>query len=241
MNSRIVLVVSLLLMPGGAFAQDGAPGAEQDQAARSWAARHPIITGALVGAGAGTGAGAVMFKDSDWPGQNAGVLIGAGMYAGIGTLVGFAVGRSVQPLKQGDTVRVRMADGSTRTGRFLSLDADKLSLEEERGSSSIDLRSVSTISRRGDSLKNGMLLGLLGGAGLGGVAGAVSHTKTGEVQTLEGVVAGATYGLVIGLLADALHKGWTTSYRAPRGMSMTIVPYAAPRQAGVTARIAFGR
>jgi hypothetical protein len=71
---------------------------QQSNAARSWRARHPILAGALIGAGSGAILGAVLsptekddFVCNIGPCSRTGyALIGAGFGAGVGALVGLA-------------------------------------------------------------------------------------------------------------------------------------------------------
>jgi len=67
---------------------------------RGWIGRHPALFGALVGAGAGAAASAMMENELICSGGDedcliyggSRILVGAGMGAGIGSLIGFLVG-----------------------------------------------------------------------------------------------------------------------------------------------------
>lgn len=68
----------------------------QQAAQRSWAGRHPVLLGALIGAGVGSAIAADSAigcdDDSEWPGGCAGsVAYPVGVVAGIGATVGLVV------------------------------------------------------------------------------------------------------------------------------------------------------
>jgi hypothetical protein len=78
----------------------GFPAQQTGSQNRSWIGRHPALFGALVGAGAGAAASALMENELICSGGDedcliyggSRILVGAGIGAGIGSLVGFFVG-----------------------------------------------------------------------------------------------------------------------------------------------------
>ena len=78
----------------------GFPAQESGSQNRSWIGRHPALFGALVGAGAGAAASAMMENELICSGGDedcliyggSRILVGAGMGAGVGSLIGFLVG-----------------------------------------------------------------------------------------------------------------------------------------------------
>lgn len=87
-----------------------------------WISRHPVLVGALVGAGAGTVASLVMENelfcsrgDEDClfhGGSRA--LVGAGMGAGVGALVGWVVGAARNERTDRKTIDPRVPPGRNR-------------------------------------------------------------------------------------------------------------------------------
>lgn len=129
-------------------------------------------------------------------------------------------------LKVGDTIRVTLRDRQVRTGRLIVMDPASLTIEEAGTRKTVVPGDVAAVDRRGDSLKNGTIIGLTIGAGAAGTLGAVFEgTEPGETgRPVAGLLGGALYGAGIGLLCDVLRKGWTATYRAPAQTTLNVAP-----------------
>jgi hypothetical protein len=109
---------------------------------------------------------------------------------------------------------LRVTDGQGRVGKghLRAITADQLLVVVDGAEVAMPRSTITRIERRGDSLKNGFLIGAL----LGAVpaAFAVGEVEGNGAQVAVAVVAGmGVYGL-IGAGIDAMHSGWTTVYRA---------------------------
>lgn len=118
--------------------------------------------------------------------------------------------------------------GNKTRGRLLRFDADSLTLESGRREVTVNRRDVSQIYQRGDSVKNGMLIGMGIGVALGTTV-AFPPTECGgyfenprpctggERATLAGVFGGTlgALGFGIGAGIDALITGRRLLYQRP--------------------------
>jgi hypothetical protein len=119
----------------------------------------------------------------------------------------------------GTQIDVVADTGKETRGRLLRFDADSLTIEGRDGEVSFDRRQVARIYQRGDSLKNGMWIGLGIGAALGsaiavttecgGFLAPIRSCTAGEKAQLAGVLGGVFggLGLGIGVGIDALFTG----------------------------------
>ncbi len=101
------------------------------------------------------------------------------------------------------TVYVEDTTGRETAGQFVSLDTNALVLLVEGTEQRLLAAEVVRVEKRGDSLRNGFLIGAVIGAGLGLTSGS------------GGPLAGAVGFGAIGLGIDALKTGRTTLYEAP--------------------------
>jgi uncharacterized protein YcfJ len=112
----------------------------------------------------------------------------------------------------GGEIRVTARDGVKTRGRFRSLDADRVRLLVADQETEIARDDITRIERRGDSIKNGFIIGAV--IGILPAALASTQFEGGGDAVAVGIVAGmGIYGL-IGAGIDAAHKGWTTVYKA---------------------------
>jgi hypothetical protein len=142
-------------------------------------------------------------------------------------------------LKVGDTVWVIDATGHEFEGKVRALDSGSLTLEQGDGRKFTEGVVKQIHVRRSDSLLNGLLIGMAGGAGVG--------YATGDGESLwsrsNGLWIGAAVGAGVGLAIDAAWNGkreLVYGTRAGRtGPSLTIGPIIAPRVQGVAIRWTF--
>jgi hypothetical protein len=147
-------------------------------------------------------------------------------------------------LRPGDTIWVTDAQGREVKGQILSLAPDQLTLEGgARTFAGPDVKAISV--RRGDSLRNGALIGM----GVGGGLVAVGCLAAGEEGDGAWCVAGALIyagiGAGIGVGIDALIPGKKiVAYRAPGSGSvsharLSIAPVVTRRSKGLALSFAF--
>jgi hypothetical protein len=109
---------------------------------------------------------------------------------------------------------VRTTNGQEVRGRLVSVDAEGVTLTRpDGGETRLARDEVSRLWRRGDSLKNGAIIG-----GVIGLAGAVAGQSectdcSGEVAL--GIALGVPIWAGIGAWIDRLHVGRTLVYEAP--------------------------
>jgi len=115
----------------------------------------------------------------------------------------------------GTELRVTDQQGRVGKGRLRAITADQLLLVVDGAEVAMPRSTITRIERRGDSLKNGFLIGALVGAPLGALSAGEVEAGGGSVAALA-VFGIGVYGL-IGMGIDAMHTGWTTVYRAPGG------------------------
>jgi hypothetical protein len=110
-------------------------------------------------------------------------------------------------------VRVTNTNGERLTGVLQSAGHEAVTLLTANGTVVLQPTAVRKIERPGDSVKNGFLIGALAGIAYGAVMYSIFGEET-ESPAAAFVVGTGMFGL-IGAGIDALHKGWTTVYRAP--------------------------
>jgi len=131
--------------------------------------------------------------------------------------------------------------GEQTRGRLLRFDANSLTMESHHREITLDRQHVAKVYQRGDSLKNGMLIGLAAGAGLGMFAAVATTGTCGGVfaaprpcsareKVAVAMAAGATFGAVglgVGAGIDALFSERRLLYETPRhgdAASISIAP-----------------
>lgn len=129
--------------------------------------------------------------------------------------------------------------GEQTRGRLLRFDANSLTMESHHREIRFDRQHVAKVYQRGDSLKNGMLIGLAAGAALG-IAAGVTATCGGFFEAPRpcsastkrdlAVFAGGTLGAIglgVGAGIDALFSERRLLYETPRhgdAASISIAP-----------------
>lgn len=110
---------------------------------------------------------------------------------------------------------VRLTDkgGLITTGVLQSVEGDTLTVLTLQGTRPAQITALRRVERRGDSLKNGILIGALAGALLIG-GSSITDESIGPAAVL-GFPLGAGVGAGVGACVDALQKGWTTIYKRP--------------------------
>jgi len=120
-----------------------------------------------------------------------------------------------------ETVYVTDDSGAETTGRLLRLTPDSIVLLVNGAERQFDAARVRRIQRRGDSLKNGAIIGAVVGVGMGLLAGGIADcgrddpgggcpgTRVAALLVSTGVYAAVGAGI------DALIQGRTTLYEAP--------------------------
>jgi hypothetical protein len=128
--------------------------------------------------------------------------------------------------------------GVETRGRLLRLDSEAVVLLVADAERRFDIGRVTRVEKRGDSLKNGAVTGLLVGIGLGLLGAAASDCGTSAscpgTRVILGAVSTALY-TAVGTAIDAAVEGRTTVYEAPRPSSAR----AASRRAVVGFRLAW--
>jgi hypothetical protein len=136
-----------------------------------------------------------------------------------------------------DDLTVVLNDGTKRKGRAAVFTTDQLSLVQGGPPIQIDRSDVREIRKRGDSLQNGLLIGLLAGAGAGIYLSSVTRSLC-EWDCPEANMSflmGLGGGVGVGLLVDALRHGTTSIYR--RKPQLAIAPSVGRRSVGVQAQV----
>lgn len=117
-------------------------------------------------------------------------------------------------LNIGERVTVEDRSGAAVKGTVQRLTSEEIVVTTTGGERVFTRASVSRIQRRGDSLRNGMLIGAVLGGALGG---AFAGSFSGEFRAsdfLQGVAIFGGVGLGLGLAVDAAHAGSTTVFAA---------------------------
>jgi hypothetical protein len=129
-------------------------------------------------------------------------------------------------------------EGRVTRGRLIELDRDRLALTTSEGSRSFTIDEVRTIERRGDSLKNGAIIGALVGIlpAVLSLQGSSGDLSAGEAALW--VLGGVAVYSAIGVAVDALIVGRTTVYPvANGGTGEAAVPGSTARMARPGARV----
>ncbi len=138
------------------------------------------------------------------------------------------------PVSKLATVYVLDERGRETSGVLLGFDADSITVRSEDGTIyRYPVGEVRRISKRGDSLVNGTLIGAVVGTAIGVlVAHYVSDLAGGKAV---GILANTCIYAAAGAGIDALHRGRTTIYEAgpPAGTG----PPPAPAERGFPGRI----
>jgi hypothetical protein len=108
------------------------------------------------------------------------------------------------PIRIDQEVRVTDESGRQVTGRIRGLTADSFAV----GDRTFTASQVASIERKGDRLWNGVLIGAAVGAFLPLLPTEACFNQSGAGCVASGIETGA----LLGLLIDALHRGYTTIY-----------------------------
>jgi hypothetical protein len=125
--------------------------------------------------------------------------------------------------RPGDTLRVHHRDGRQTTGELREISTDRVLLDVDGNLVTIPAAEIRELGVTSDSLKNGALLGLAAGAGVGLLAAAASDSSGDSFAdaaaagpaALMSIVAGAAAGVGIGIGLDALIRRYRVLYEAP--------------------------
>jgi hypothetical protein len=131
-----------------------------------------------------------------------------------------------------------IVEGRVTRGRLIELDRDRLALTTSEGPRSFTIDEVRTIERRGDSLKNGAIIGALVGIlpAILSVQGSSGDLSAGE--TALWVLGGVAVYSAIGVAIDAMIVGRTTVYPVANwGTAGAAVPGSTARMARPGARV----
>jgi hypothetical protein len=128
------------------------------------------------------------------------------------------------------SVRVTNDAGEEFNGRLLSLDDKIFVLQTKNGDLPFSFQRVSTIYRRGDSLRNGLIVGLVTGTVIGvlislgtndcSTPGTLYPCESSKGTTIGSAIAGLT---IVSVGIDAMWRGWTRIY-PPRGRNKPGTP-----------------
>ena len=127
------------------------------------------------------------------------------------------------------TVFVRDQAGQETKGKLLRLDDRALVILVDGTPREFELSRVSRVQKRGDSLRNGALIGSAIGFGLGFLVGGLSDCYAASEYCGAGprtafvLTSTAVYGL-LGAGIDALIQGRTTLYRGPSAIAVSHPP-----------------
>ena len=138
-------------------------------------------------------------------------------------------------VKPGDRVTVVDSSGERITGRISELDASTLSVASATGPRRFTQDDVRVVrQRRPDPLKNGALIGVAFGAGMG-LMTELSCGGNEYCGQAGWVTVGSTlWGLGVGVFTDAILKTSTDVFRHGPGTagSLSVVPVVGSRTAG---------
>jgi hypothetical protein len=148
-------------------------------------------------------------------------------------------------LEPGETVYLTDASGAEIRGNLTGILPSGLRLVVagvEREWAANDVREV---RRRGDSVKNGAIIGLVAGGVIGGIGGAaLGSLFVNEGRSFAGpffyfLAVGAAGGAGIGAGVDALIPGRTLVYQQGRRGRLTVVPVVSPGTRAVRLALTF--
>ncbi|MDH4062814.1 MAG: hypothetical protein OEW19_00330 [Acidobacteriota bacterium] len=149
-------------------------------------------------------------------------------------------------VRAGDTITITDLTGREVSGKISDLSASSLTLLADSRPQEWRESDVATISqRRGDSLANGALTGLVVGAGLAAVAIAIEVNRTevgvsaGEGALVVGIYGGL--GAAIGTGVDALITTDQVIFekQSASGAWLRVAPFLTPTRAGARVSIGF--
>jgi len=146
-------------------------------------------------------------------------------------------------VKPGDSIYVRDSTGTTSKARILGLSPSSLQVMTKSGTRDLSEADVSEIKQwRNDSLANGALIGLVGGATIG-VIGAVYYCADGDCGGNAAAIIGVWSGLgtAVGVGIDALipHKRTIYSGSSRTLRQLKVSPVLGPSRKGVAVRFSF--
>lgn len=126
-------------------------------------------------------------------------------------------------IQQGQTLMLEHVDGRRITGELREINADGVLLLVDGTVITIPAAEIRELGVTSDSLRNGALIGLAIGAGVGMMAAATSGSSgdglvdaaTAGPAALIGMAAGAGAGVGIGIGLDALVRRYRMLYSAP--------------------------
>jgi hypothetical protein len=137
-------------------------------------------------------------------------------------------------VKSGDSVFITDASGRETAGTFARVSDSALSLMVDGQLRDLPAADVREISKRGDSVKNGFLIG----AAIGATVGAAAYSSCDDIYEGEcmhpagaALMGGLVYG-GIGALIDHFVKGRTVVFRV-RGASVQLRPNIAADRGAV--------
>jgi hypothetical protein len=178
-----------------------------------------------------------------WSGAALAALVTAAPQAVAAAEVARSMAELEARLAPGAAVDVIDREGRVYRGDFARADADGvlLALAGNDAGRRIPAAEVISVTREGDSLKNGLLIG----AGIGALSSLLLWAADdeefcdAEECVLSAVFVTATYA-GIGALIDHLVKGRTVVYRAPADrVSLSVAPYPVRRGAGLGLALRF--
>ncbi len=139
-------------------------------------------------------------------------------------------------LDPGDRAEVGLRDGAVLSGRVIALTREAIEIDSSAGRRRMAVADVEFVTTRGDSLTNGLAIGFLSGALLGGLAGASFSGEFRSGDMVGGALMFGAVGAALGLGFDALNQGTRTLYRADRPRA-AVAPILTPRAMGLSASI----
>jgi hypothetical protein len=131
-------------------------------------------------------------------------------------------------LRTGRRVWVTQADGSVIEGKIASVSDTALGVSSDQTVKSLPWRSVRVVEAK-DSLGNGLMLGVLIGAGGGALGGILTNvalcyegcnSEDEAAVVLGSVLTGLMFAVPISLLVDHAHNGRQTIYRPSAQVSV---------------------
>jgi hypothetical protein len=143
-----------------------------------------------------------------------------------------------QFLQEGRRIEVTTRDGSVVTGSLSRISDAGVVLDVEGRPFDLPASTIAEISRRGDSLKNGLIIGLIAGTAGGLVVSSVlagSETNEGfgsKAAVLLPLGVGAGVGL--GVLFDSIFEERAIVFRAATAARIAFVPMVAKSRIGLT-------
>src|SRR5262245_12259308 len=226
-----------------------------------------VMNGMLFGALGGTGLGVLGLLTSENQGdfEQAAVPFFTILGLGVGTAVDALItGKRViydratgdfATMAEGLAVIVVDDQGRETRGRTLQLTPDELTLMVDGKTRTLGRSRVARVFAPGDSLKNGMMIGLLTGAAIGAVSGATQSTCGGFMEPLRtcsagdragfALVGGALFGglgTALGAGIDAMIPGRRLLYQKPlksNGVVMSLTPAFAASGTGLSMRVSW--